>query len=57
MENQTVTLTVKLTDAIIGYLAKRPYEETAGLIHAIQQEAREAMQVPVQAKPPEENRE
>jgi hypothetical protein len=42
---QTVVLSLKLTDAVIGYLAKQPYEQTAGLIHAIQQEARASLPI------------
>ena len=35
-----ITLPVNLVNAILGYLGKRPYEETFQLIAAIQEEAK-----------------
>ena len=35
-----ITLSVNLVNAILGYLGKRPYEETFQLITAIQEEAK-----------------
>jgi hypothetical protein len=35
-----ITLSVNLVNAILGYLGKRPYEETYQLIAAIQEEAK-----------------
>jgi len=39
MDNK-ITLTLPLVNAILGYLGKRPYEETFQLIAAIQEEAK-----------------
>jgi hypothetical protein len=36
---EKITLNTQLVNAILGYLGKRPYEETYQLINAIQQEA------------------
>lgn len=36
-----IDLPVQLVNAIIGYLVKRPFEEVAGLVQAIQQAAQE----------------
>lgn len=36
---EKITLNTQLVNAILGYLGKRPYEETFQLINAIQQEA------------------
>lgn len=35
---ETLQISATLLNAIIGYLGKRPYEETYQLIHAIQSE-------------------
>jgi hypothetical protein len=35
-----ITLPVNLVNAVLGYLGKRPYEETFQLIAAIQEEAK-----------------
>ena len=48
---ETITLSTQLVNAILGYLGKRPYEETFQLINAIQQEAQ--TQVQVEEKPAE----
>ena len=36
---EKITLNIQLVNTILGYLGKRPYEETFQLINAIQQEA------------------
>ena len=46
-----ITLNTQLVNAILGYLGKRPYEETFQLINAIQQEAQ--TQVQAEEKPAE----
>jgi hypothetical protein len=37
---EKINLSVNLVNAILGYLGKRPYEETFQLIAAIQEEAK-----------------
>lgn len=39
MNDQKVSLSVELVNAIIGYLVKQPFEQVAGLVGAIQQQA------------------
>ena len=39
-EMETITLSTPLVNAILGYLGKRPYEETFQLIDALQKEAK-----------------
>ena len=39
MENLTLTLTVQAWDYILNVLAKRPFEECAGLISEIKKQA------------------
>lgn len=41
---EKITLNTQLVNAILGYLGKRPYEETFQLINAIQQEAQTQVQ-------------
>lgn len=41
---EKITLNTQLVNAILGYLGKRPYEETFQLINAIQQEAQDQLQ-------------
>lgn len=41
---EKITLNTQLVNAILGYLGKRPYEETFQLINAIQKEAQDQMQ-------------
>jgi len=38
---ETVTLSTNLVNAVLQYLVKRPYEETAGLIAGIHKESSE----------------
>jgi len=37
---EKITLSVNLVNALLGYLGKRPYEESFQLIAAIQEEAK-----------------
>ena len=39
MSQQKLSLPVDLVNAVLGYLGKRPYEETYQLINAIQTQA------------------
>ena len=39
MNDQKVELSVNLVNAIISYLVKQPFEQVAGLVSSIQQEA------------------
>jgi hypothetical protein len=41
-----ITLSTQLLNAILGYLGKRPYEETFQLIDAVQKEAKEQLEKP-----------
>lgn len=40
MNDQKIELSVNLVNAVVGYLVKQPFEQVAGLVSAIQQEAR-----------------
>lgn len=48
MENLTLTLTVQAWDYILNVLAKRPFEECAGLISEIKKQADEQVNKPAQ---------
>ncbi len=48
---EKITLNTQLVNAILGYLGKRPYEETYQLINAIQQEAQAQAQVQEEQQP------
>lgn len=39
MNEPKVELSVNLVNAVIGYLVKQPFEQVAGLVSALQQEA------------------
>ena len=41
---EKITLSTQLLNAILGYLGKRPYEETFQLIDAMQKEAKEQLE-------------
>lgn len=47
MENLTLTLTVQAWDYILNVLAKRPFEECAGLISEIKRQADEQINLSV----------
>ncbi len=49
MEN--ITLSTTLVNAILGYLGKRPYEETFQLIDALQKEAKASIESQQETKP------
>ena len=51
MEN--ITLSAQLVNAVLGYLGKRPYEETFQLIDALQKEAQASI-AKQQEKPAEQ---
>lgn len=50
---EKITLNTQLVNAILGYLGKRPYEETYQLITAIQKEAQEQLQTQPVEQPTE----
>jgi len=52
MSQQKISLPVELVNAVLGYLGKRPYEETYQLINALQTQATMA-----EAKAEEEQKE
>lgn len=41
---EKITLSTNLVNAILGYLGKRPYEESYQMIEAIQKEGKEYIQ-------------
>ena len=47
---ETITLSTQLVNAILGYLGKRPYEETFQLIDALQKEAKASIDSQQEAK-------
>lgn len=52
MSQPKISLPVELVNAILGYLGKRPYEETYQLINAVQTQA--AMASAQEAEQPKE---
>jgi hypothetical protein len=45
MKNETVAITLELTNAIINYLGSRPYQEVASLIAEMQKQYQEQLKV------------
>ena len=48
---EKLTLSTQLVNQILGYLATRPYQESASLIQAIQEQAIPQMPMPEAAQP------
>jgi hypothetical protein len=50
MNDQKIALTLPLVNAVLQYLGTKPYQETAQLIQAIQEQAIPQMPVPASAQ-------
>lgn len=50
MNDQKIALTLPLLNAVLQYLATLPYQESASLIQAIQEQAIPQMPVPASAQ-------
>ena len=51
MNDQKIELTLNLVNGVLQYLATRPYQESAQLIQAIQEQAIPQMPMPESAQP------
>lgn len=51
MNDQKITLNLSLVNAVMQYLATRPYQESAQLIQAIQEQVIPQMPMPEAAQP------
>ena len=51
MNDQKIELSLPLVNAVLQYLASRPYQESAQLIQAIQEQAIPQMPMPAAAQP------
>ena len=51
MNDQKISLTLNLVNGVLQYLATRPYQESAPLIQAIQEQAIPQMPMPAAAQP------
>jgi hypothetical protein len=51
MNDQKINLTLNLVNGVLQYLATRPYQESAQLIQAIQEQAIPQMPMPAAAQP------
>jgi len=51
MNDQKIALTLPLLNAVLQYLGTKPYQETAQLIQAIQEQAIPQMPMPEAAQP------
>ena len=51
MNDQKITLNLSLVNAVMQYLATRPYQESAQLIQAIQEQVIPQMPMPESAQP------